>query len=49
MTKKNCGKITTNVLKSVKDVSKTIMNEACDEIRGPSIGIVNTGISNDGT
>ena len=25
------------------------MNEACDEIRGPSIGIVNTGISNDGT
>ena len=39
-------KITTNVLKAVP---KTIMNEACDEIRGPSIGIDNTGISNDGT
>ena len=49
MTKKNYGKITSNVLKAVKDVSTTIMNEACDEIRGPSIGIVNTGVSNDGT
>ena len=49
MTKNNYGKITKCMHKTVKDVTGTIMQEACQELRVNLTGIINTAVSVDGT
>ena len=49
MTKNNYGKITKCMHKAVKNVTGTIMQETCQELRVNSTGIINTAVSVDGT